>query len=227
MKPQRKLAEAATPDGGRLTLHEHDGHHVIRCNGQELMHSAAAASERLLGELAVARLARTGPARILIGGLGLGFTLRSVLDAVRADAAVQVVELMPAVVEWNRTFLRDRNGALLDDPRVTVAVEDVNRALQRAEHAPCDAILLDVDNGPTAMVQKGNARLYDAAGIARVARALKPGGRLVVWSAGEDRAYAGRLAKAGFRVEAVPAKLHAAAKRATYTIYVADRVNEV
>lgn len=224
MKPQRKLAEAPTPDGGRLTLHEHDGRFVIRCNGQELMHSAAAESERQLGELAVARLTDTGAARILIGGLGLGFTLRSVLTHVRADAAVRVAELMPAVVEWNRTLLRDLNGALLDDPRVTTAVEDVNRSLQRAEHAPCDAILLDVDNGPVAMVQKGNGRLYDAAGIARVARALKPGGRVVVWSASEDRAYAARLAQAGFRVEAVPAKLHATAKRATYTIYVADRV---
>ena len=222
MKPHLKLAEALTPDGTRLSLHSHDGSFCIRLNGQELMHSSAAASEQQLGELAVEGFAGR-PARVLIGGLGLGFTLKAVLGKSGPDMVVEVAELIPAVVEWNRTFLNGLNGALLADPRVKILVEDVGRGLTRAKTAPYDAIILDIDNGPTAMVQANNAGHYRAQGIQRFFAALKPGGRAAIWSAKPDHAFETRLKIAGFTVKSVPAKLYATAKKDTYTIYLADK----
>jgi spermidine synthase len=186
------------------------------------MHSSAAASELQLGELAVASFAGQ-PTRVLIGGLGLGFTLKAVLEKSGPDAVVEVAELLPAVVEWNRTFLTELNGALLADPRVKVLVEDVGRGLSRAKAAPYDVIVLDIDNGPTAMVQANNAGHYRAQGIQRFFAALKPGGRAAIWSAKPDHAFETRLKTAGFTVKSVPAKLYATAKKDTYTIYLADK----
>lgn len=223
MKPNRKLAEAKTPEGGCLTLNEHDGSYCIRLNGQPLMHSTIAASELLLGELAVERLADQPNPCVLVGGLGLGFSLKSVLAKVGSTATVHVAELVPQVVDWNRKFLGGLNGALLDDPRVEVFVEDVWNVLGRAGRDRYDAILLDIDNGPTAMVQKPNTRLYDRAGIRVISVALKPGGRAAIWSASPDRAFVDTLSIVGFRVEAVPAKLYEKAKRFGCTIYVADK----
>lgn len=221
MKPQIKLAETATPEGGRLALFEHDGSYAIRLNGQGLMDSSRSGSEATLGELAVARLGGPAPARVLVGGLGLGVTLRSVLEHVGAQATVEVAELVRAVVEWNRGFLFGLNGALLEDPRVEVVTEDVWELLGRGAY---DAVVLDVDNGPAAMVHGPNARLYGAPGLGRLAAALKPGGRAVVWSAGgEERGFTRRLGGAGLRVEVVPAKPHPRAKRCSHTIYVADK----
>lgn len=226
MKPHLKLAETIASDGTRLSLHSHDGNFCIRVNGQELMHSTVAASELQLGELAVEGIAAQ-PAHILIGGLGLGFTLKAVLAKSGPDAVVEVAELFPAVVEWNRVFLAGLNGALLDDPRVNILVEDVGAVLSRSASAQYDAIVLDIDNGPTAMVQANNAGHYRAQGIQRFFRVLKPGGRAAIWSAKADHAFEGRLRKAGFTVKAVPAKLYASAKRHTYTIYLADKIAPV
>lgn len=223
MKPHIKLAETRMPDGARMTLHSHDGSFCIRLDGRDLMHSMTAASELLLGDLALAPFARTPSLRVLIGGLGLGFTLKRVLEKTGPQAVVHVAELMPEVVEWNRTFMADLNGALLKDSRVKVLVKDVGVVLDQAGAAPYDAILLDVDNGPAAMVMPGNTRLYDNRGLQRLWRALKPGGRIALWSAGIDRAFAKRFAQAGFKVEAVPARLHATSKSSTYMIYVADK----
>jgi len=222
MRPHLKLAETITPDGARLSLHSHDGHFCIRVNGQDLMHSATAASELQLGELATEGI-QARPARILIGGLGLGFTLKAVLGKSGPDLAVEVAELFPAVLEWNRTFMAGLNGALLADPRVKILVEDVGHVLSRAVTAQYDAVLLDIDNGPTAMVQANNGGHYRAQGIQRIARVLKPGGRAAIWSAKPDHAFETRLARAGFSVKSVPAKLYATAKRTTYTIYLADK----
>jgi spermidine synthase len=224
MKPHLKLAETITPDGGRLTLHEHDGAYCVRLNGQALMDSTVATSERQIGELATNRFPRFGKSRVLIGGLGLGFTLRSALEGVGPHGVVEVAELVPAIVEWNRTFLAKLNGSLVGDKRVELHVADVWSLLSRAGSARYDAIILDTDNGPAAMVQRQNARLYDEAGLKRIYAALKPAGRAVIWSASPDKAYATRLAKAGFKVEVVAAKVHAAAKRPAYTLYVADKV---
>jgi spermidine synthase len=223
LKPNIKLAETRMPDGARLTLHSHDGSFCIRIDGRDLMHSMTAASELLLGDLATAPFPAGAAPRVLIGGLGLGFTLKRVLEKTGPKAVVHVAELMPEVVEWNRTFLADLNGRLLQSPRVKVLVEDVLVSLERAAQTPYDAILLDVDNGPAAMVLPGNTRLYDNRGLTRLWHAVKPGGRIALWSAGIDRAFARRFAQAGFKVEAVPARLHANSKSSTYLIYVADK----
>lgn len=223
MKPHIKLAETRMPDGARLTLHSHDGSFCIRLDGRDLMHSMTAASELVLGDLATAPFARAAAPRLLIGGLGLGFTLQRVLEKTGPRAVVHVAELMPEVVEWNRTFLAGLNGALLKDPRVTLLVEDVGVVLARAAREPYDAILLDVDNGPAAMVLPGNTRLYDNRGLQRLTGALKPGGRVAIWSAGPDRAFARRFAQAGYKVEVVPARLHATSKSSSYVIFVGDR----
>jgi len=136
---------------------------------------------------------------------------------------VEVAELFPAVVEWNRTFLAELNGGLLADPRVKILVEDVGHALSRAVSQLYDAVVLDIDNGPTAMVQANNTGHYRAQGIQRIARALKPGGRAAIWSAKPDHAFETRLARAGFTVKSVQAKLYATAKKTAYTIYLADK----
>ena len=224
MKPQILVAETQAPGGARLTLHAHDGRYSIRVNGKELMNSGATASELELGELAVAKLGRGAAPRVLIGGLGFGFTLQGVLAKLGAHAAVEVTELIPAVLAWNRTHLADLNGRLLADGRVTVLNEDVRSVIARSAARPYDAIALDIDNGPSAMVQAGNIKVYDLGGIARIAQALKPGGRVTIWSSGADRAFESRLAHSGFTVQAVPSKKHATAKSTSYMIYVADKI---
>jgi len=223
LKPERKLAETTTRNGARLTLHVHDGSYAVRLNGHTLMHSALAASELLLGELAVAGLRDLPSPRVLIGGLGLGFSLRGVLSQTGPSATVHVAELIPQVVDWNREFLAAVNGLLVDDPRVTIFVDDVWNDLARTACDRYDALLLDIDNGPTAMVHQPNARLYNPAGIRLMLTALKPGRRAAIWSAAKDRAFADRLAEAGFAVEVIPAKLYANAKRCGCTIYVANK----
>lgn len=223
MKPFLQLAQARTPEGAELTLHAHDTHFYLRVNRQPLMGTNASESEKVLAQLACARLSGKAGMRVLIGGLGFGFTLRRVLELVSADAHVQVAELLPEVVAWNREFLSTVNGLLLEDARVEVSVEDVFHVIARAPAAHYDAILLDVDNGPIAMVQDGNARLYQTQGFAAITQALKPGGRVTFWSASTDHAFAKRLGKAGFKVETVAAKAYPQAKRSTHTIFVADR----
>src|SRR5207249_505301 len=143
----------------------------------------------LLAELACKPLARNSNALILIGGLGLGFSLRRVLEMVGKNATVHVAELLPEVVAWNREFLGHVNGALLEDRRVEVFVADVFEVIRRSGAAQYDAILLDVDNGPTSFVQAQNSRLYDRHGFGLIARALKPGGRATFWSASEERVF--------------------------------------
>ncbi|MBA4150816.1 MAG: spermine synthase [Verrucomicrobia bacterium] len=223
MKPNIKLAEAITPDGASLVLYEHDGTFCIRLNGQDLMHSAVAESELLLGELAAKNISNYAQPTVLIGGLGLGFTLKSVLEHIGPEAKVHVAELMPAVVAWNREFMAQLNGSLLDDPRVHLFIEDVWHVIARGGRAKYDAILLDIDNGPQAMVQKKNERMYDAFGLRQVSNALKPGGRVAIWSACADHEFVDRMSDVGFQVKVVPAKLYANAKRCAYTIFVGDK----
>ncbi len=221
--PHTKLAEAATRDGGRLTLYEHSGSFCIRVNGLPLMHSAARSSELLLGELGAEGLSRLSAPRILIGGLGLGFTLKSVLVNVRPSARVQVAEIVPEVVEWNQRFMPGLNGRLLDDPRVEVLVADIWEVLMRAEKASYDAMLFDVDNGPTALARKQNGRLYHRDGLRRIAEAVKPAGRAVFWSADPAPDFAERLARTGFIVRTVPARFRPTADHCAGTIYLGEK----
>ena len=228
MKPNILLAETKTPNGARMTLVEHDGSYCIRVNGQQLMHSSVSASEILLGALGCERHARkNNGTRILIGGLGLGFTLRSVLATVGGNAIVQVSELFPEIVVWNRTHLAGLNGKSLEDRRVTVLAEDVRSLIRCGARQPYDVIALDIDNGTTAMVKNENNQLYSEAGLRQIALALKPGGRVAIWSACPDAVLEKRLKRTGLVVTAVPAKLHEHAKRCAYMIYIGDKAETV
>ena len=221
MIPFRNLAEARTPEGSRLSLHEHDGDYFIKLNGRQLMSSTSTTSELLLAEKACQHLTGEAEARVLIGGLGLGFTLKRVLEIVGKRAVVQVAELMPEVVTWNRHLLAAVNGRLLNDPRVEVLIADVFAVMRDAQ--PFDAILLDVDNGPTSFVESKNRRIYKRRGLGVIMKALKPGGRVAFWSAEPEPAFRDALARAGFHTEAHPAKAHDRAKRFAHMIYVGER----
>lgn len=205
-----------------MALYEHDGAYSISFRGQELMHSEASASELLLGKLGIERVARAPAVRVMIGGLGLGFTLRTVLEGLGADAQVDVLELVPQVVAWNRQYLKDLNGALLEDPRVNIIEGDAVPHIRKSQAKAYHAMILDVDNGPTGMVKASNNTLYSFSGLRSVRAALAPGGRAAFWSAGEDPHFKARMETVGFRVGHIPAKVHERAKRAAYVIYVAD-----
>lgn len=199
MKPWTRVAETTAPDRTKLTLFEHDGEYVLRVNGRELMSSRRVASEVRLGELGgLAAVGRASP-RILVGGLGLGFTLRAALAAAPSDAEVVVAELLADVVAWNRRSDLPLGQDALADPRTRVIVGDVFKVIAGSAGG-FDAILLDADNGTTAMMTEGNRRLYLARGIAKVRAALRPGGVAVYWSAAAEHRFAGELRSSGFTV---------------------------
>jgi spermidine synthase len=200
MIPWQIIGSAQAPDGGTLTLHQRDHELVIRVDGRELMNSRAHGSEEALAHLGCSDARARPRPRVLIGGLGMGYTLRAALDVLPAQAEVVVAEIVPAVVEWNRGPLAHLAGRPLDDPRVTVEVTDVG-ALLRRPGPRFDAILLDVDNGPQGLTRRANHALYGSAGLDTARRALAPGGCYALWSAGPDRDFARRLARAGFGVE--------------------------
>lgn len=223
MKPTRNLAETRTPDGARFSLHEHDGQYSLKLNGSQLMSSGWTLSEAKLADAACRYCGKSRSPRVLVGGLGLGFSLKRVLELVGKNAKVCVAELLPEVIDWNREHLRDLNGTLLDDQRVSIFAGDVFDCMVQSGVSYYDAILLDVDNGPTALVQSDNARLYDENGLAMVHDALKTGGRVAFWSADPEPGFFRQLRKAGFDAEEVEAKTHERAKRAANRIYVGER----
>ena len=198
MIPRKLLGRAEVPGGGELRLMRRGAEYSIMLGSTELMNSRQSGSEEALAALACARV--PGDAHVLIGGLGMGFTLRAALDALAEDARLIVAELVPAVVEWARGPMAEIFGGSLADPRVTVVEEDVAASIDCADGA-YDAILLDVDNGPDGLTRAENDRLYSAAGLARARAALRPGGVLAVWSSAPDQAFSRRLRKAGFEVE--------------------------
>ncbi|BCU75908.1 hypothetical protein [Luteolibacter sp. LG18] len=221
MKITRHLATCTTKDGSVLVLQEHDGHFYLRVDGVQLMSTTASSSEQTMAELACSHLPEKP--RVLIGGLGFGFTLKRVLELVPADAIVEVAELLPEIVAWNREFLGEVNGKLVDDPRVIIHVRDVNELLNRSGADRYHVILLDVDNSPDPLVQRGNARLYNRSGLERAKAALHSGGRIVYWSANQDKDFARSVEKVFGNVECVGAKAYPKAKRFTHTLFVADR----
>ncbi len=200
MKPWILLGETHAPDGTLLALMKRDREHVIFANGKILMSSRMHGSEEAVAGFACARAKTAAAPSVLVGGLGMGFTLRATLDALPVDAQVVVAELLPEVVAWNRGPLGPLAGSPLDDARVTVATSDVGAAIAGGR-ARFDAIILDVDNGPDAFSTTSNAALYGDRGLAAARRALKADGVLAVWSAWEDRKFEQRLRYAGFRVE--------------------------
>jgi spermidine synthase len=200
MKPWVTLGKE---DG--LVLQERGGEYVLRAAGQVLMSSAQHSSEEALAAVGLRDLEREKP-RVLIGGLGMGFTVRACLDRLPETAQVMVAELSRAVVEWNKTVLAPLAGRPLEDPRTVVLTADVAAVVKR--EGRFDAILLDVDNGPAEAGGSDNKSLYSANGLHALKGALRPRGRLVVWSAGDDELFLGRMKKCGFdaRVERVSAR---------------------
>ncbi len=200
MIPWELLGESRTPDGNLMTLAKRGSAYFIMADGKDLMSSQMKGSEEALATIGCDRARHLEGARVLVGGLGMGFTLRATLDTLRDDATVVVAELMPAVVQWNREILGPLAGKPLSDRRTHVEVGDIANLL-RASRSAFDAILLDVDNGPSAFTQKANSGLYDNAGLAMLRAALRPNGVLAVWSASDDRKFEHRLKHHGYAQE--------------------------
>jgi spermidine synthase len=217
------LHTASIPgEGSELGLYRRGSDYFIKIvGGQDLMNTRAHASEDALGAIACEGLRGKANARVLIGGLGMGFTLSAALKTLGGDAEVVIAEIVPGVVEWNRGVLGPFSGRPLDDTRAHVHVIDVTAILQE-ERAAFDAIVLDVDNGPDGLTRDSNAWLYSKAGLSVAFGALRPGGALAIWSAGPDRAFTKRLRAAGFVVEEVTVRAHAG-KGARHVIWMARR----
>ena len=222
MKPLNLLGQATSRDGTVLKLVRRADEFIILANGKSLMSSRMHGSEEALATFACRRARTLARPTVLIGGLGMGFTLRATLDLLPPDAIVVVAEIVPAVVEWNRGPLASLAGQPLDDPRVRVEIDDVAVTLS-SRSGQFDAVLLDVDNGPAPFSGPNNAGLYDDRGIAAAFAALKMDGVLAVWSAREDRKFEQRLRHGRFDVEVEPVRgrLNRAGPR--HTIFVAHK----
>lgn len=209
-------------EDSELGLYQRGADYFIKIvGGQDLMNTRAHASEDALGVIACKGLRGKPQARVLIGGLGMGFTLSATLKTLGVDAEVVVAEIVPGVVEWNRGVLGEFAGRPLDDARTQVHSVDVTVLLQK-EPVGFDAIVLDVDNGPDGLTRASNQWLYSKAGLSVAFGALRPGGALAIWSAGPDRAFTKRLRTVGFVVEEVTVRAHAG-KGARHTIWMARR----
>jgi spermidine synthase len=223
MIPWVELGRAPMPgQGADLRLMRRGAEVSIMSGAIELMNSRLSGSEAALATLTCARVADRPAPRLLIGGLGLGFTLRAALGVLPVAAEVVVAELAPAVIAWARGPLADLFGDSLTDPRVTIVEGDV-AALIAAEPGGFDAILLDVDNGPDGLSRQENDGLYAPPGLAAARAALRPRGVLAVWSSAPDDAFTRRLGRAGFAVETVRVRAHRPGKGARHVIWIATR----
>ena len=220
MIPLEHLDTAQVPGGAELRLMRRGGDFMITLDRNELMNSRMSGSEEALATMTAERLAGRKGQHWLVGGYGMGFTLRAALAVLGPDARITVAELVPKIVEWARGPMAGLTGGCLDDPRVTLVQADVALQIAAGRNA-YDAILLDVDNGPDGLVRAGNDRLYTREGLAAAKAALTPGGVLAVWSAGKDPVFAGRLRKAGFAVEEVQVRARSNGKGAKHTIWFA------
>jgi spermidine synthase len=220
MIPWIQLDSARVPGGGELRLKQRGSEFSIMLGTNELMNSRLSGSEEALARLACARLGGRPAPHLLIGGLGMGFTLRAALAELPGDARVTVAELVPEVVAWARGPMAGVFEGCLDDPRVTVRETDVADLIRPAK-AAYDAILLDVDNGPEGLSRKANDALYDHSGLAAARVALRPGGVLAVWSSAPDAGFARRLGQAGFSVEETRARARRGGGGARHVIWLA------
>ena len=207
MIPRELLGAAQIPGGGELRLFRHNRDFMILLDRNELMSSRMAGSEEALASMSCARIANCAKPQLLIGGYGMGFTLRAALAALPAGdgpaaAVVTVAELVPEIIAWARGPMQELSAGCLDDPRVRLVHGDVAEQI-RASRGAFDAILLDVDNGPDGLVRAANDLLYNEQGLRAAKAALRPGGVLAIWSAAKDDAFARRLKRAGFAVEEV------------------------
>jgi len=217
------LGTATIPGGGEeLRLFRRGGDYMIVLDRNELMSSRMSGSEEALATLTIARLRGCAAPHLLIGGYGMGFTLRAALAALPHDARITVAELVPEIIEWARGPMAALAAGCLDDKRVDVDIADVGSLIGQAS-GTYDAILLDVDNGPDGLVRRANNGLYSRSGLAAAKTALKPGGILAIWSAAPDKPFARALADAGFAVDEVAVRARSNGKGAKHVIWFAAK----
>ena len=221
MIPWKQLSATTTPDGQhQVTLLQRDQEFSIRVDGQELMNSRRNGSEKVLAKLACQPVSQRKKTTVVIGGLGMGFTLASALTHLNPDATIIQVELLPAMVQWHDLFLGHLCDHAVKDARVQVEIRDIVHYLH-TEKQSVDAIILDVDNGPEGLTQAGNDQLYNKAGLELLKRRLTPGGVLAVWSAGECAPFTRRLTSAGFTVKVHTVFARPNKKGGRHTIWIA------
>ena len=222
MIPRELIGEAEVPGGAPLRLFRRGSDFMIVLERNELMSTRMHGSEVALGTMACDRLAGHKSPHLLIGGYGMGYTLRAVLGQLGPTARVTVVELVPGIIAWARGPMAAVTAGCLDDPRVTVTVGDVGASMAHST-AQYDAILLDVDNGPDGLTRAANDGLYSPQGLANAKQALRPAGILAVWSAAPDTAFGRQLERGGFSVETVKVRARETGKGATHIIWFATK----
>jgi spermidine synthase len=220
MIPWSPLDTAKMPGGGELRLKQRGAEFSIMLGNIELMNSRLSGSEEALATLTCARIRNRQRPQILIGGLGMGFTLRAALAELGPDARIIVAEIVPAVVSWARGPMAEVFGKSLTDPRVSIREGDVIDLI-RSNPSTYDAILLDVDNGPEGLTRKANDDLYDVKGLSTARTALRPGGVLAVWSSGPNRTFTERLRTTGFGVDEVTVRANGARGGARHVLWIA------
>jgi spermidine synthase len=220
MKPRELIGTAKAPGGVELRLIRHDGDYVIMLDANELMNSRLGGSEEALAVMTCERLRKGAAPHLLIGGYGMGFTLRAALAVLGQGARVTVAELVPEIIDWARGPMAALTAGCLDDPRVHLVSGDVAAEIGAAARR-YDAILLDVDNGPSGLVRAANDGLYSMRGLAAAKAALRPGGILAIWSAAPDAAFSRRLKDAGFKVDEVTVRARSNGKGPRHIIWFA------
>lgn len=225
MKPTITVAESTAPNGALFRLVTHDGQFILYMDDREVMSTMRTHSELLLADIGCKFKQSVKNPRILIGGLGLGYSLRRALELTDAGSKIVVAELLPQVIEWNHKLLNGLNDDILADKRSEIVVADVYDLIHAAatKGPKFDAILLDVDDGPSALIQPQNAQLYARNGLAELRDALKPGGRAAIWAAGSEPRLEKALGKARFKTEEIPCAKHPRAKRLQHRIYLAAK----
>jgi spermidine synthase len=222
MKPRELIATAKTPGGVELRLIRHDNDYIIALDANELMNSRLGGSEEALATMTIERLRAGARPHLLIGGYGMGFTLRAALAKLGPEARATVAELVPEIIDWARGPMAALTAGCLDDPRVRLFAGDVAAEIGSAA-ARYDAILLDVDNGPSGLTRAANDGLYSMRGLGAAKAALRPGGILAIWSAAPDAGFSRRLSDAGFKVEQVTVRARSNGKGPRHIIWFAQR----
>ncbi len=220
MKIRELIGTAEVPGGDELRLYRRGDDFIIAIDRNELMSSRMSGSEEALATMTCDRLRSPKAASLLIGGYGMGFTLRAALATLGPDARIAVAELVPGIIEWARGPMAELAAGCLDDPRVELILGDVSKAIGAATRR-YDAILLDVDNGPDGLTRDANEGLYSAAGLAAAKTALRPGGILAIWSAAPDARFTRRLTAAGFQVEEIGVRARSNGKGPRHVIWFA------
>jgi len=220
MIPRELIDTAIVPDGEALRLFRRGHDFMIVLERNELMNSRMSGSEEALATMTCTRLTGRRQPHLLVGGYGMGFTLRAALGALSADAQITVAELVPEIITWARGPMNALTAGCLDDPRVHIRYDDVAAQIKSA-HNSYDAILLDVDNGPDGLTRDANNQLYSVRGLQAAKAALKPGGILAIWSAAQDKMFAARLRTTGFIVDEVAVRARSNGKGAKHVIWFA------